>query len=86
MQIMTKSNHFPWLQCFRGTLPFAANKNESKRGFTATIAVLRAGGGWLCVGRKINASAQVECPTRAHISPFTAWVSAQNVLSKLGSH
>lgn len=55
-------------------------------GMTASIAVRRAEGGWLCVGRKINTLVQVKCPTRAHISPFTAWVSAQNVLSKLGSH
>lgn len=83
---MMKSNRFPWLQCFRGTSPFAANKNESRRRcterdsnalfspliMTSTIAVLMAEGELLHVFRKINTLVQVKCPMGAHISPFTA--------------
>lgn len=59
---MTKSESFPWLQCFRGTFPFTANKNESERRRSATIAILRTEGGWLCVGGKINTSVRSSVP------------------------
>lgn len=63
---------------------FSVNKNKSKRqhtdtdtnafvgilpsGVTTSTAVLRAEGGWPCVDRKMNMSAQVRCPTSSHFS------------------
>lgn len=55
-------------------------------GITASTAVCRTEGGWLCGGRQMNASAPVEHLMNFHISPLTTRVLAQSVLYKLGAH
>lgn len=55
-------------------------------GITASTAVRRTEGGWLCGGRQMNASASVEHLMNSHIPPLTTRVLAQSVLYKLGAH